>query len=238
MKLQNFGGLVLAVVFGCTIAVASAEVTKETIRTGLKSVPAAEVPARAAALVAKATAAELDGVTVEVVRVAVKAHPTVAPAIVGSIAKQCPAAAATAAATAAQLQPKQAKAIAQAAAAAAPAHAGAIVTALCKALPSAYREVALAVASAVPSATAEILAGLTEGLPTIKTAVDSVVASYSGQAPSVAAVLDRVVPTTPVGSSDLRGPTIAAPFIILSGTPTNAPPGTDVPAGGRDYARP
>jgi len=238
MKSQNIGAFVLAIVFGYGIAVAEAATTKEMVRAALKSVPTAEVPARAAELVAQASADTRESITVEAVRVAVKAHPTIASAIVGSIAKQSPATAAIAAATAAKLQPKQVKSIAQAAAAAAPTQAGEIVKALCKALPDSYREVALVVALAVPSATIEILAGLSEGLPSIKSALDSVIASYSGQVPSVAAVMDRVVPTTIVTSSDLRGPTIGAPFIALSGTPTNAPPGNDVPPGGRDYARP
>jgi len=237
MKSKYFGRLILAMVLGSSIA-ANAATTKEQVRAGLKSVPTAEVPARAAELVAQASSDTRVSITVEAVSVAVKAHPTIASAIVGSISKQNPTTAAPAAATAASLQPKQVKAIAQAAAAAAPAQAGAIVKALCKALPAAYREVALVVSLAVPSATDEILAGLSEALPEIKPALDSVIASYSGKAPSVAAVMDRVVPSVASGGSDVRGPTIGAPFIALSGTPTNAPPGNDVPPGGRDYARP
>ncbi len=225
-------------ILGSSLAVASAATTKEGVRAALKSVPTAEVPARAATLVAQTPATDQPGVTVEAVRFAVKAHPTIAPAIVGSVAKQCPAVAATAAATAAKLQPKQIKLIARAAAVAAPAHAGEIVTALCQALPGDYREIALTVALAVPSATDEILAGLSAGLPTIKAALNSVIASYQGATPSVAAVLDRVAPTPGVTGSGVRGPTIGPPFIALSGTPTNAPPGTNVPPGGRDYFRP
>jgi hypothetical protein len=239
MKSQYFGRVLLAMILGSSLAVASAATTKEGVRSALKSVTAAEVPARAADLVAQTPAADQAVVTVEAVRIAVKAHPTIAPAIVGSVAKQCPAVAATAAATAAKLQPKQIKLIARAAAVAAPAHAGEIVTALCQALPGDYREIALTVALAVPGAADEILVGLSAGLPTIKAALDSVIASYQGATPSVAAVLDRVAPTTPaVTGSGVRGPTIGPPFIALSGTPTNAPPGTNVPPGGRDYFRP
>ena len=238
MKMKNSGGFALALVFGCSIVAASAETKTENVRTALKSVPTAEVPAHAARLVGQASAEDRDRVTTEVVCVAVKAHPTIAPAIVGSVAKQCPAAAINAAATAAKLQPKQVKAIAQAAAAAAPVHAGGIVKALCKVVPSAYREVALVVALVVPGATDEILAGLSEGLPALKAGLDSAIASYQGQLlPSVAAVLDRTTVMSDFDSS-LRGPTIGAPFIALSGTPTNSPPASPVPPGGRDYARP
>lgn len=239
MKTHNISGFALAIVFGCSIAAASAETKTETVRSALKQVPTAEVPARAADLVAQARTADRDSVTAEVVRMAVKAHPTIAPAIVGSIAKKTPAAATTAAATAARLQPKQVTQIAHAAAAAAPAHAGGIVKALCKVVPGAYRDVALTVALVAPGATEEILAGLSEGLPALKAGLDAAIASYQGQLlPSVAAVLDRTPDTADFASSSVRGPTIGAPFIVLSGTPTNTPPGTTVPPGGRDYARP
>ncbi len=238
MKSHPIGRFLLAMILGSGITVASAATTKEGMRVALKSVPTAEVPARAADLVVQTPAADQPSVTVEAVRVAVKAHPTIAPAIVGAIAKQTPALAATAAATAAKLQPKQIKLIARAAAVAAPGHAGEIVTALCQVQPGDYREIALTVALAVPGDTDEILAGLSAGLPTIKPALDSVIASYQGPTPSVAAVLDRVVSPPTVTGSGVRGPTIGPPFIALSGTPTNAPPGTNVPPGGRDYFRP
>lgn len=240
MKTPNIGGFALAIIFGCGIGVASAETKTETIRTSIKQSPTAEVPARAADLVAQSPTANRDQITTEVVRFAVKAHPTIACAIVGSIAKKTPAAAITAAATAAKLHPKQVTQIAQAAAAAAPAQAGGIVKALCKVVPGAYRDVALTVAFVVPGATEEILAGLSEGLPTLKAGLDSAIASYQGkELPSVAAVLDRTSdPDGFVSASFVRGPTIGPPFIALSGTPTNAPPGTAVPPGGRDYAKP
>ena len=241
MKPRNIVGLTLALILVGVSASFAADKNTEAVRAALKPVPTAEVPARAAQLVGQASAEDRDLLTTEVVAVAVKAHPTIAPAIVGTIATQYPAQAVSAAASAARLQPKQAKAIAQAAAAAAPAHAGGIVKALCKIVPGAYREVASVVALIVPGATDEILAGLSEGLPAIKPALDTVIASYSGQVPSVGAVLDRVTTTPPVatGPDGVRGPTIGPPFIALSGTPTNTPPGGGtVPPGGRDYARP
>ena len=240
MKSQTIVGLTSAIIFGCRIAAFSAPPPSGTFRAELKSVPVAEVPARAAVWVAAAPFAKRDGVTTEVVRLAVKAHPTIAPAIVGSIAKQCPSTAPAAAGTAARLQPKQIRSIAQAAAAAAPAEAGRIVQALCTAVPTAYREVALIVARVCPAATEEILAGVSTALPTLKAGLDSAIASYAGQLFSVAAVLDRISPPAPdLNNSVVRGPTIGAPFIPLSSTPTNTPPGGgEVPPGGRDYARP
>ncbi len=237
MKTLNFVGLALALVFACSIAVASAETKTETTRAAFKQVPTAEVPARAAQLVGQARVEDLDRVTTEVIRVAVKAHPNIAPAIVGAVAKQSPAAAITAAATASKLQPKQVTAIARAAAVAAPSHAGGIVKALCKLVPNAYRQMALAVAEVAPDATDEILAGLSAGLPApFKAGLDAAIASYKGQGlPSVAAVLDQ---TPNMDDSTLRGPTIGGPYVVPSGTPTNAPPAFPVPPGGRDYARP
>jgi len=236
MKSLNFGGFALALVFGLTTAVASAETKTDTTRAAFKQVPTAEVPARAAQLVGQATVEDLARVTTEVVSVAVKAHPNIAPAIVGAVAKESPTAAITAAAIAAKLQPKQATAIARAAAVAAPSLAGGIVKALSKQVPSSYREMALAVAAVAPGATDEILAGLSEGLPALKAGLDTAIASYNGQAlPSVAAVLDRAPNTT---DSTLRGPTIGGPYVAVSGTPTNAPPASPVPPNGRDYARP
>src|SRR5437879_4851557 len=101
----------------------------------LKSVPAAELPARAAQLVQAAKTKERESVTIGVVKASVELNPAAAPAIVGAIARAVPDMAAVAAGVAAAEQPNQASAIARAAAAAAPAKAGKIVAAVCKAVP-------------------------------------------------------------------------------------------------------
>ena len=124
---------------------------------------------------------------------------------------------------------------------AAPAKVRDIVKAACKAQPDVYHEIVMGAAAAAPTSSKEILDALTEALPSLKNNIDRVVASYNGIVPSVAAVLDqaRSFPTTvAVASPGVRGPSIGAPYIPLSGTPTNAPGGTTVNPGSRDYARP
>src|SRR6266436_10433146 len=70
----------------------------------LNSVPAAELPAKAAELVRDAKARQREAVTIEVVKAAVVKSPAAATAIVGAIAKAAPDMAAIAAATAASEQ--------------------------------------------------------------------------------------------------------------------------------------
>ena len=125
----------------------------------LKSVPQAELPGKAATLVAAADSKSQVPTAVDVIKSGIGINPAAACAIVGAISARTPEAAAVAAATAASLLPKQAPALAKTAAAAAPKFAGKIVEAVCAVAPNAYKEIAQAVADAVPSAAREILAG-------------------------------------------------------------------------------
>lgn len=222
----------------------------------LSTVTSAELPAKAAELVAKADAKTLKQTTIEVVKAAVGLNPASAPAIVGSIAQTSPAMAPTAAATAAALVPNQVLLIAKAAAAAAPTKAGAIVEAICRVLPSDYQIVASAVADVVPGSGREILAGVAAALPQLNSAINQVLASYQGNIPSVSSVLAQVGQTegaaglasVPVSSSPspgtpptVRGPTVGPPPVPPSGTPTVITPGSGgvIPlGGGRGYAAP
>ena len=237
MKMNITGVLALALVLGCGVTVAKDEAGVIALKETLSKVPAAEVPAKAADIVAQAEVSSRDAIAVDVVKASLKKNPTMATAVVGAICRTSPETAPTVAATAAGIQPKQAKLIAQAAAAAAPAEAGEIVKAVCKVVPAAYREVALAVAQVAPKAAKEILAGLSEALPALKGPIDEAIAFYKGQPLAVAPVIDRIAPSAkPLAS---RGPTIGGPYVPYSGTATNVPPnGGTVPLGGRDYSAP
>ncbi len=211
----------------------------------LKSVPAAELPGKAAALVAAAKADDLLQTTIDVVKSAVGLNPAAVPAIVGSVASSTPSAAATAAATAASMVPKQAAVIAQAAAAAAPKQAGKIVEAVCRAVPNAYKTVATAVAAIVPAAAREILAGVSSAVPSLKEAINNALALYKGETPSVSQILvqtAKVNAPTPVvlavapqgiNPTPHPAPWPDAPPVLLQ--PTDSTP---VPTGGHQYANP
>ena len=241
------GVFAAAVVLVCGIGVVRAEPKPGPARNLFEKVPAAEVPAQAADLVALAKTADRDSTAAEAVKMAFRAHPTTILATVGAISAKCSEAAPVTAATAASLLPRQARYIAHAATKAAPAKAGAIVKAVCKVVPGSYREVAVVVGADAPRATLEIITGLSEALPSLKPRLDAVVASYAGgNLPSIGMVLDAsagqgtTAGLTPVASPTVsRGPTVGAPYLPISGTPTNVPSGGGVvPPGGRDYAAP
>jgi hypothetical protein len=238
---------------GASVAMAKETVAPNPFKETLRSVPAAELPAKAAQLVSEAKAAAREATTIDVVKAAVGMNPAAAPAIVGAIARAVPDMAPAAAAAAAAEQPPQAALIAKAAAAAAPSKAAKIVTAVCRAVPSDYRAIANAVSEAVPSAGKEIVKAVGAALPNLNPHIEHAMISYSGSVPTVAGVLDQAAQSAasataapdaatpaPVMGWNSRGATIGAPYIPLSGTPTNVTPGTsgEVPPGGRNYARP
>jgi len=194
----------------------------------LKSVPSAELPGRAAALVAAADVKSQIQTTVDVVKAAIGLNPAAASAIVGSIASSTPDMAAVAAATAAGLLPKQAEAFAQVAAAAAPKQAGKIVEAVARVVPLDYQSVAQAVAEAVPGAAKEILAGIAAALPSLKDTINTMLASYKDTAPSVNRVLAQLPKFVTTTSSD--GITVVAN--TLNPTQVGNDPGTGSSVGG------
>jgi hypothetical protein len=233
-------GSLLTLGFTASAAETSASLSLST----LKSVPLAELPGKAATLVAAADAKSQIKTTVDVVKSAVGLNPAAAQAIVGSIAAGTPAAAATAAATAASLLPKQAAIIARAAAAAAPKQAGKIVEAVCRVVPDAYKSVAAAVAAAVPTAAREILAGVAAAIPQLQDAINNALASYKGAAPSVNQVLAPITnPATPSPVAltpvpKIGGPT--SPYVPQPPTSPTLDPGANsqVPIGGNNYPNP
>lgn len=212
----------------------------------LKSVPLAELPGKAATLVAAANADTRFQTAVDVVKSAIGLNPAAAPAVVGSIASGTPEVAPVVAAIAATLLPKQAAILAQTAAAAAPKQAGKIVEAVCRVVPDAYKAVAQAVAEAVPGASKEILAGVASAIPSLKDAINNALAIYKGTTPSVNTVLARIgtatATTSPVALATTAhiNPNPGPPYVAPPVTPTTIDPGSSgqVPVGGRNYSTP
>lgn len=229
----------------------------------LSAATAAELPAKAAGLVSQADPKNLKQTTIDVVKAAVGLNPAAAPAIVGSIAQSSPAMVVIAAATAVSLVPDQAATIARAAAVAVPAKAGQIVEAICRVVPGAYQKVATAVAEVVPGAGREILTAVSTAIPTLKDSINTVLASYNGNVPSVSSVLAQVTPSIEVATApqattvpqvttapqlsqptvnppSLAPPTVGPPYVPIVTHTVNIDPtaGGTVPTGSRNYAAP
>lgn len=212
----------------------------------LSGSPQAELPSRAADLVAQAK--NQKQATVDVVKAVVGLNPVATPEIVGALAHETPGMAATAAATAVSLVPNQAVSIARAAAAAAPKQSGKIVEAICRVLPQSYKEVAEAVAEVVPGAGKEILTGVAAAIPVFKGSIDAVLASSKGSVPSVSETLAPLanVASTPELSAPQAPGNAAQPLITIL-PPYVPPPSSPVPfdpgsggqnTGPRNYSAP
>jgi len=189
-KIFSFLAVALLLVFSNSVQ--CSETPASQTLSILKSVPLAELPGKAAALVSAAPGKKQVEIAVDVVRAAVGLNPAGAPAIVASISAGTPAVAPTVAATAASLLPQQAAALAQIAAASSPKMAGKIVEAVCKVVPDAYRTIAEAVAKVVPDASKEILAGVAAALPALKDDINNVLAVYATVVPPVNLILAQV----------------------------------------------
>lgn len=245
---------------GACLAWASSSPQVSAARKALKAVPAVELPAKAAEMVAQAKPEDCDLAAAAVVTAALDVRPISTIAVVSAIARQTPAAAPMAAAKAALLQPKKLADITAAAASAAPKQAASIVEALCKAMPAKYAVIATVAAKIVPTASQEIVAAVTAAIPSLKPFVDKAASEYAGTNPSVSLLMTRTdmwvtataneAKTTPervLGSSTtptvLAGPQPGPPYTplpedaiivqIRGRNTTNAPPG-----GGRDYSAP
>jgi hypothetical protein len=218
----------------------------------LGSVPAGELPAKAADLVLQAKPAAQEAATIDVVKGAVGMNPASAASIVSAIARAVPEMAPVAAGTAAAQVPKLASAIAKAAAAAAPSQAAAIVTAVCRAVPKDYRNIAIAVSQVAPGADEKIVQAVAAALPDLKPSLDRALAGYGGKAASVSSTLTQAAQIASTGTTSTppsasttrpsyaRGPAVGPPYIPLHTTATNVTSGTagPVPDGGRNYASP
>jgi hypothetical protein len=255
MKTSKFTMSAAAVVLALTLTARAGDTpAANPFLPVLSTTTQAELPAKAADLVAQAKAKQQQQTTIDVVKAAVGLNPAAAAAIVGSIAQKTPAMAAIAASTAAGLVPNQAATIARVAAAAAPQQAGKIVEAVCRALPATYAEVAGAVADVVPGAGKEILAGVSAAIPVFKGPIDKVLLAGKDGVPSVNAVLEQVKRTELLVSfragADgiilgppvplIVNPVINPPYLPPPPSPVNLDPGSggQVPIGGRNYAYP
>ena len=210
----------------------------------LSAVSPAELPAKSAALVAKADAKNRAESTVNVVKAAVGLNPAAAAAIVGTIAQSAPEMASVAAGAAVALVPDQAVAIAHAAAAAAPSEAGKIVEAVCRLVPNQFQ----ASHGRMDLSTKAILAGVSKAIPELKEPINKALAVSTSDNPSVSDVMNSVKPidiavgNLPQSDGASMKPLfhVGPPYIPPPPTPiTVSPnPGGTVPIGGRNYASP
>ena len=229
----------------CFVSASAEDSTPPTqYRQLLETVPALELPAKAAELVKQAESRHRATTAASVTKEAVTLNPPAAPGVVSAIAKAVPELAATVAGTATTEQPKQATAIAEAAATAAPLKAGKIVVEVCRAAPSEYRSVAIVAAQTNPGSAKEPVGTVASVIPNLQAGVKKALTNYSDTSISVAAVLDAAVfseadTVTGMGPSSF-GSTFALPFIPRSETVKTIPPDTsgDVPTGGREIAEP
>ena len=261
-QLRLYGVFAATVVLGAGMAWASTATQVSAARKALKGLPAVELPAKAADMVAQALPEERNAAAAAVATAAIDLRPTATLAVVSAIARQSPTVAATVAQKAASLQPKQLTDIAAAAASVAPKQAANIVEALCKAAPTRYAAIVTAVAKVVPTASQEILSAVFVAIPSLKPFVEKASSEYAGQNPSIGLLMARtemwvaavaretrstsekvlagpVSPVPPTLAPPQPGPPYAplpedAVIVQIRGlNTTNAPPG-----GGRDYSAP
>ncbi len=221
------------------------------IKEALRTVPAAEMPAKAGDFVKAAKPQERTEATESVLRAALEINPSVAPIVVAAIAKAAPDMAPVAARVAAQLQPRLAGPIAKAAAATVPAQLRAIVTEVCRVLPQQYQTIGVATVEAVPGSGREVLQAVSATLPELKPQIDASLAGNTGMPASAATVLGSVrrpnitspptaIVLTPTTGASQGGPAIAPPLGPPPSTNINVKPldSDPVQRGGRNYASP
>ena len=211
-------------------ASASDEVTK-----ALAGSSVLERPAKAADLVAKASAATKQDMAVSVVKAAVGLNPSAAVAIVSAVVRENPSVAPVAAVTAATLQHNLLEVITKAAVEAAPSEAAKIVAALIKEFPKDYGVIAIAAADGSPSSGRAILAVVADYVPALQPSINGSTANFaanSGNVP-VAAILSQsynqalasgAVVSTTTPASLARPATTPAVTIAGSGVPSLSPP--------------
>src|SRR5216117_1455879 len=78
MKMNIPGVLAFALVLGCGVTIAKDELGVTIFKETLSKVPAAEVPAKAADIVAQAEAGSRNAIAVDVVKASLKKNPTMA----------------------------------------------------------------------------------------------------------------------------------------------------------------
>jgi hypothetical protein len=154
--------------FGVSSAQALSASRAAAIKKAVANVPAAELAATAASIVATADATEREEVAVETLRVIVSKKPSLAPSVVGAIAKIFPESSATIAAEATVLSNEQASEIVKAATSAAPRHANKIAGAVAKVSPKSATKVTRTAVSLVPSAANQIVENVVTTVPSFR----------------------------------------------------------------------
>ena len=158
---------------------AAPQVPAPVLADGLRAVSPAELPARAAEMVSRASAETRLAVAGEVVRQVGLVNPAIVQIVVGAIARVAPEAADPAAIAAVSIRPRELELFARTAAAAAPAQALGIVSAFCKEQPENFDVAAIAVAKAAPGQDEKILQAISVALPSLKFAMDRAYAEVS-----------------------------------------------------------
>ena len=192
---KTWGCLVLACALSLAVSAFATNTNKPSIFPALSTTPYAELPAKAAELVAQADSNHVQQTTIEVVKSAVGLNPAAARLIVGCIAHSSPAMAATAAATAVALVPNQTDFIARAAAAAAPLQAGSIAEAICRVRPDDYQDVAEAIGEMAPKAGKEVWTGIANAIPRLHDSVHQLLTDYEGKTLLVDEGLNKIAAT-------------------------------------------
>jgi len=173
-------GLVTGISFLAGIVIPQAFASDFTDATKiLAGSPALELPARAAGIVAKASAVDKQAAAAAAVKAAVGVNPAASAAIVSAVARENPAAAPVAAVTAATLQHKQIGLIAKAAAAAAPAEAAKVVAALIKEFPRDYGTIAIAADEGAPLSGRDILDVVADFVPALQPSIHAATVNYA-----------------------------------------------------------
>jgi hypothetical protein len=247
----------VAILLGANLAFAAKTSPVDLAKKELRSVPTAEMPAKAASLVGQAKPEAAEATAETVVTAAVELKSAAAVAVVSAIARQNNDLAPAAAAKAASLRPKEAAVIARAAAGAAPTQAAKIVYAVCKVVPDKYTLVATAVAQVAPSAAKEILAAVTSAVPALKPFVER--ATSRDQNEPVGVIMAQteslvnetarfakisaatIIASTTPAYGPLPPPQPGPPFTPYSGSPTELNHNATIeipPGGGRNYFGP
>jgi hypothetical protein len=154
--------------FGVSSAQALSASRAAAIKKAVANVPAAELAAKAASIVASSDSAEREEVAVETLRVIVSKKPSLAPSVVGAIAEIFPESSATVAAEATVLSSEQASEIVKAATSAAPHQATKIASAVAKAAPKSAVKVTRTAVTLVPSAADQIVENVVTTLPSFR----------------------------------------------------------------------
>ena len=178
--------------------------TKATAVKALKNVSVAELPAKAAQLVASATSSDREAVAIAVVRTVGARNPFALVSVVASISKTSPELASVVAGTAAAIAPKQAQEIALAAAKAAPSASDKIAAAVATSVPGSAVSVAESLARFQPQAAARIFAAVSAAVPE---ATPKLANRTSSRAAGSAGALGTIQTTTgPIGTGTRAAP--------------------------------